>query len=49
MFCYSANGLLDDGVGEVELGGLRVGETRLKDVAQGHQFIDFGDDAVLLG
>lgn len=47
MSCYSADGLLDDGVGEVELGGLGIGEARLEGVAQSHEFVDFGDDAVL--
>lgn len=47
MSCYSADGLLDKGIGEVELGGLGVAEAGFELVAQGHQFIDFGDDAVL--
>ena len=33
----------------MELGGLGALETGFEAVAQGHQFIDFGDDAVLLG
>ncbi len=49
MFGYSADGLFDDGVGEVGLGGLGVFDPRLEGVAQGHEFIDFGDDAVLFG
>ena len=47
MSCYSADGLLDDGVGEVELGGLGVAEAGLELVAERHQFVDLGDDAVL--
>ena len=42
-----SNGLLDEAVGEVELGGLGGGEGRFELVAQRHQLIDFGDDAVL--
>ena len=49
MSCYSADGLFDEGVGEVKLGGLDVAEAGLKLVAQSHQFVDFGDDAVLFG
>ena len=45
---YSADGLRDEGVGEVELSGLGIAETGSELVAQRHQFIDFGDDAVLL-
>ena len=29
--------------------GLRAGKLRFKLVAEGHQFVDLGDDAVLLG
>lgn len=47
MSCYSADSLLDEGVGQVELGGLSVAETGFELVAQGHQLVDFGDDAVL--
>lgn len=43
------DGLLDDSVGEVDLGGFGVGEARLEGVAQGHEFVDLGDDAVLFG
>ena len=41
--------ILDEAVGEVELGGLGGGEARFELVAQCHQLIDFGDDAVLFG
>jgi hypothetical protein len=40
---------LNDGIGEVNLGGLGFGEAGFEGVAQGHEFVDFGDDAVLLG
>ena len=41
------HGLLDNGVGEMDLDGLGVCESCLKGIAQGHEFVDFGDDAVL--
>ena len=49
MFCDSADSLLDEGVGEVALGGLGGAEAGLELVAEGHQLVDFGDDAVLFG
>ena len=48
MSCDSADGLFDEGVGEVELGGLGGAEAGLELVAQGHQLVYFGDDAMLL-
>lgn len=42
-------GLLDDGVGEGLLGGLGGLEFGFEGVADGHEFVDFGDDAVLFG
>ena len=41
--------LLDDAVGEGLLGGLGGLEFGFEGVAEGHEFVDFGDDAVLLG
>ena len=38
-----------DGVGQTALGGLGVGEAGLEGVAEGHELVDFGDDAVLFG
>ncbi len=35
-----SDGLLDDGVGEVDLGGLGVGYARLESIAQGHKLVD---------
>ena len=46
---FLSNDLLDEAVGEVELGGLGGGEARFELVAQHHQLIDLGDDAVLFG
>ncbi len=43
------DGPLDDAVGEVELGSLGVIDARLEGGAQGHEFVDFGDNAVLFG
>ena len=40
------HGLLDDGFGEVNLGGLDGGEACFEGVAEGHEFVDFGDYAV---
>ena len=40
---------VDEAVGEMELGGLGALQARFEAVAQGHQFIDFGDDAALFG
>jgi hypothetical protein len=45
----TAHGLLDDGVGEVELVGLGGGKAGFEGVAEGHEFVDFGYDAVLFG
>ncbi len=42
-----SNGLLDEAVGDGELGGLGGGEARFELIAKRHQLIDFGDDAVL--
>jgi hypothetical protein len=39
--------LLDDGVGEVDLRGSGGLYARLEGIAQGHEFVDLGDDAVL--
>jgi hypothetical protein len=44
----SGGGKIDDGVGEINLDGLGGLEPGLEGVAQGHQFVDFGDNAVLL-
>ena len=38
-----------DGVGEGELGALGGFKFGFEGVAEGHEFIDFGDDAVLFG
>ena len=40
---------LQDGFEEAAAFGLGGGELRFQPVAQGHQFVDFGDDAVLFG
>ena len=40
------NGLFDDGVGKLDLGGLCILEAGLEGVAEGYEFVDFGDDAV---
>ena len=42
-----AHCLFDHRIGEVGLGGLGLVEAGLEGVTEGHQFIDFGDDAVL--
>jgi hypothetical protein len=39
----------DQGSGEALLPGVGFGEIGLEAIAEGHQFIDFGDDAVLFG
>ena len=39
----------DEGSGEAGLPGAGLGEVGFEAVAEGHQFIDFGDDAVLFG
>jgi len=44
MLCHS---LLYDSVCEVDLGGLGVGEARIENITEGHEFIDFGDNSVL--
>ena len=41
--------LLDDGVGEGLLGGLGGLKFVFEGVAESHEFVDFGDDAVLFG
>ncbi len=41
--------LVQDGFEEAAAFGLGGGELRFQPVAEGHQFIDFGDDAVLFG
>ena len=38
---------MEDGFEEVTAFGVGGGELRFQPVAQGHQFIDFGDDALL--
>jgi len=43
-----SDGLLDEAVGEVELGGLGGGEARFELVAQRHQFLYPLDDGFLL-
>ena len=40
---------MEEGFHEFFAFGLSGGELDFKLVAQGHQFIDFGDDAVLFG
>ena len=40
---------MKDGVEQAAAGGVSVVEARLHPVAQGHQLIDLGDNAVLLG
>ena len=45
----SSDGLFDDGVGELGLDGLGVLEAGHEGVAEGHEFTDFCDDAVLFG
>ena len=40
---------MKDGFEESAAFGLGGGELRFKPVAQGHEFIDFGDDAILFG
>ena len=42
-------GGFDQGGGEAFLLGAGLGEAGLEAVDEGHQFIDFGDDAVLFG
>ena len=38
----------DEAICEIELGSLGGLDARIEAVAKGHQFIDFGDDPVLL-
>ena len=40
-------GLLDHGIGQVGPGGLGLRKIGLEAVAECHQYIDLGDDAVL--
>ena len=40
---------MEDSFEEAAAFGLGGGELRFQPVAEGHQFIDFGDDAVLFG
>ncbi len=42
-------GLVQEGVEEAVAGFVAVGKAGFQAVAQGHQFIDLGDDAVLFG
>jgi hypothetical protein len=44
-----SEGLVEGGFEEVAGLGLGGGELGFQAVAESHQFIDFGDDAVLLG
>ena len=41
--------LRDDGVGQMDLGALGGVEAFFQAIAEGHEFIDFGDDTVLFG
>lgn len=41
--------LLDDRVGKAGLSGLDIVDARLERVTDGHEFVDFGNDAVLFG
>jgi hypothetical protein len=41
--------LFDNCIGQLDLSGLGVIKAGLERIAQGHQFIDLGDDAVLFG
>ena len=43
------NSLLDETIGKIELSGLCGGEAGFEGVAEGHELIDFGYDAVLFG
>ena len=44
---FLAHHLLDEAVGELELGSLGALQLGFEDVAERHQLVDFGDDAVL--
>ncbi|MNF13883.1 hypothetical protein D3C80_2158830 [compost metagenome] len=39
---------VEQGLHQSDVGAFGVGLTGFQSVAQGHQFVDFGDDAVLL-
>jgi len=41
--------MIDYGISQLDLSGLGIIKPRLEGVAEGHQFIDFGNDAVLFG
>lgn len=45
----TGEGLVKDGFEEAAALGLGGGELRFQAVAEGHQLVDFGDDAVLFG
>ena len=49
LFSGSLQGGFDQRGGEALLPGAGLGEVGLEAVAEGHQFVDFGDDAVLFG
>ncbi len=49
FFCLLGQGFSEEGVEEVVGVGLGGGELGVQLVAEGHQFIHFGDDAVLFG
>lgn len=44
---YRSQGFVQDGFEESAAFGLGGGELRFQPVAQGHQFLNFGDDAFL--
>jgi hypothetical protein len=49
LFSGGLQGGFDQGGGEAFLPRAGLGEVGLEAVAEGHQFVDFGDDAVLFG